>query len=196
MAVLVVGGNGRGVGKTALVCGLIRALPEFSWMAVKITNHAHGDWPALYEEAAAGQGTDTGRYLAAGARRAFLVTAGDGDFGERLSELRKFLGPEPNLIFESNRILRFLEPDLCVAIEPEASTPRKSSFSLVEREKHASVRRARNGSAGQFLPGPQPVFELAEFERLSEPMRRWLRERLRMRAGEPVQIAEKTDSQS
>jgi hypothetical protein len=95
-----------------------------------------------------------------------------------MSELRNLLGPEPNLIFESNRVLHFLKPDLCVAIEPEADAPRKSSFALVEREKHASVRRAAKGSAEPFLRGPQPLFELAEFEQLSDPMRQWLRERL------------------
>ncbi len=42
MAVIVVGGSGRGAGKTALVCGLIRALPEIPWTAIKVTSHGHG----------------------------------------------------------------------------------------------------------------------------------------------------------
>ena len=42
MAVVVVGGGGRGVGKTALVCGVIAALPEMQWVAVKIAGHEHG----------------------------------------------------------------------------------------------------------------------------------------------------------
>jgi hypothetical protein len=193
MAIVVVGGNGRGVGKTALVSGVIAALPEFGWVAVKITADAYAGLPPVYEESAArepseeesagkesatGQETDTARYLAAGARRAFLVAATDDDFGERLGELLKLLGRESNLIFESNRVLRFLEPDVCLAIEPEAGTPRKSSFGLVEREMHAWVRRAKEGSAEQFFPGPQPEFRLAEFERLTGPMQQWLRERL------------------
>ena len=41
MAIIVVGGSNRGVGKTALVCGLIAGLPEYSWSAVKITTHDH-----------------------------------------------------------------------------------------------------------------------------------------------------------
>jgi hypothetical protein len=41
MAIIVVGGSNRGVGKTALVCGLIAALPEYRWTAVKITAHDH-----------------------------------------------------------------------------------------------------------------------------------------------------------
>ena len=77
MAIVVVGGSDRNVGKTSLICGLIAPLPEFQWAAVKITSHAHGVRDAVWEETAAGQGTDTARYLAAGARRAFLLTATD-----------------------------------------------------------------------------------------------------------------------
>ncbi len=46
MAIIVVGGSNRGVGKTALVCGLIAALPEYRWTAVKISTHEHAQ-PAL-----------------------------------------------------------------------------------------------------------------------------------------------------
>jgi len=41
MAIIVVGGSNRGVGKTALVCGLIAVLPDYRWTAVKITTHNH-----------------------------------------------------------------------------------------------------------------------------------------------------------
>jgi len=68
MAIVVVGGSGRGVGKTALVCGLIAALPEFNWTAIKITGHDHGQPKPVWEETQPGQGTDTARFLAAGAR--------------------------------------------------------------------------------------------------------------------------------
>src|ERR1700733_3773852 len=87
MAIIVVGGGGRGAGKTALVCGLVRALPDISWTAVKITSHEHGhehgqDNPTpIWEETAPGEGSDTARYLAAGACRALLVTAGEDGLG-------------------------------------------------------------------------------------------------------------------
>ena len=81
MAVIVVGGGGRGAGKTALVCGLMRALPEISWTAVKITTHEHGNSTPIWEETAPGDTTDTARYLAAGARRALLVTASEERWG-------------------------------------------------------------------------------------------------------------------
>ncbi|HEY1647557.1 MAG TPA: hypothetical protein VGF96_06235 [Terracidiphilus sp.] len=178
MAIVVVGGGARGIGKTALVCGLIAALPEFRWVAVKITSHVHSDLAAVREESAAEQGTDTGRYLAAGARRAFLVSALDAELGERLREFETLAGPQAHFIFESNRIVRLLRADLCLAIEGEAGAQRKPSFALVEREKDATVRRAEPGGEEMLFNGAQPEFLLRDFARISEPMREWLRERI------------------
>ena len=42
MALIVIGGHSRGVGKTSVVAGLIAALPEYNWMAMKITQYRHG----------------------------------------------------------------------------------------------------------------------------------------------------------
>jgi molybdopterin-guanine dinucleotide biosynthesis protein len=190
MAIVVVGASARGAGKTALVCGLIAALKEFDWIAVKITTHAHASLARIYEEtasgqwdagqSAAGQGTDTARYLAAGARRAFLLAADDAELGERLSEFGRLVEVDANLIFESNRVLRHLQPDLCLVIEPDTDAPRKSSFALVDREKQVAVKRAKPGTGERVQPGAHPVFELTQFEHLSEPMRQWLRQHLKL----------------
>ncbi len=42
MAIVVVGGHSRNVGKTSVVAGLIAALPEFQFAAMKITQYGHG----------------------------------------------------------------------------------------------------------------------------------------------------------
>ena len=42
MATVVVGGHSRNVGKTSVVAGLIGALREYDWTAVKITQFGHG----------------------------------------------------------------------------------------------------------------------------------------------------------
>jgi hypothetical protein len=60
---VAVGGNSRKAGKTSVVCGIIRALPEAAWTAIKISPHAHSAMP----------GGDTARFLEAGARRALLL---------------------------------------------------------------------------------------------------------------------------
>ncbi len=42
MPILVIGGHTRSVGKTSVVAGLISALPEFHWTALKVTQYGHG----------------------------------------------------------------------------------------------------------------------------------------------------------
>ena len=42
MAIIVIGGHSRSVGKTSVVAGLIAALPEYNWTAFKITQYGHG----------------------------------------------------------------------------------------------------------------------------------------------------------
>ena len=42
MAVVVVGGHSRSVGKTSVVANLIARLPERHWTACKITQFGHG----------------------------------------------------------------------------------------------------------------------------------------------------------
>ena len=42
MAIIVIGGQSRDVGKTSVVAGLIAALPSYHWTAFKITQFGHG----------------------------------------------------------------------------------------------------------------------------------------------------------
>ncbi len=177
MTIVVVGGSAQGVGKTALVCGLLRALPEFPWTAVKVTSHDHGAGEAIWEEMTSGQGTDTARYLAAGASHAFLITAGDSDLPQKLDELWARLDPDPHVIFESNRILQYVHADLCLAAEWVAETTPQPFFRFVAHQKHAALRLAELDSVSQevTLTGVTPLFYLAAFERTSLPMQRWLR---------------------
>jgi hypothetical protein len=180
MAIIVVGGAGRGAGKTALVCGLIRALPEIPWIAIKITNHAHGKPTPVWEEATAGQETDTARYLAAGARRALLLTADDDALDALVQQILKECPPASGVIFESNGVLRCLQADLCLAAATSLKGERKSSFDLVEQRMDALVEVAGHD---HIIPGGRLCFRLVSLERISQPMLAWLRERLEATAG-------------
>lgn len=110
---LVVGGQASKVGKTSVVEGLIRSLPGCHWTALKISGHSHGGrGPCeLTEEREAGPG-DSGRYLAAGARRSFWLRAAPGELRAALPALREILAAGPHTVIESNSILEFLRPDL------------------------------------------------------------------------------------
>jgi hypothetical protein len=176
MAIIVVGGNSRGVGKTALVCGLIAALSEVRWTAVKITTHEYGTADSIWEETEPGQGSDTARYLAAGAVRALLVTAPLSDFSLLLNELWAKLGPGANIIFESNRILEHLKPDLCLMVhEASDGAEQKPSFNLAARCADAMVARAEADRMMGEARESKPIFHLAELEHVSPEMLGWLR---------------------
>jgi hypothetical protein len=183
MAVLVIAGSGRNAGKTAVGCALVRALEEFCWTAVKVTPHVHGLAAAVYEELDLDSQKDTGRYLAAGAKRAFLLE------GERSGEiLLTSLNDARNrdcsgdgLLVESNRINPELvagdgERSLCLALLN--GTPIDWKGSLLERAARAQALvltggfccdelplELRRKRAFQMIPGQWSSPELIRFVR-------------------------------
>ncbi len=175
MAIIVVGGSGKSVGKTSLVCGIIRALPEFRWIGVKVTNHFYGLERPIFEDRIAGTGTDTARYLAAGAERAFLITAGEHDLERLLADLRGMAEPGAHWTFESNRVLKFLRPDVFLAVDEPAEVGRKPSFTEVAHQIDALVVRAERDS---MTEDTTPLFKLEALDRVSSVMEQWLRVRL------------------
>ena len=266
MAIIVVGGSNKGVGKTALVCGLIAALPEYRWAAVKISSHMHaqgvsrglgehglgdsaeaassapaqpgraasfrqvlarrmnemgniGDPVAvpatdavpapspaaglIWEESVASEETDTGRYLAAGAARALLVSAVDGDLSDALNQLWPRFGRGSNLIFESNSVAHHVSADACLLIHAVAARTlplpaRKPSFLAALRHADALVAHTAMDKVipdglclagpdqglgqglgqGQQQKSPRPIFHLQTLEQISPQMLEWLRLRL------------------
>ncbi|MGA2752439.1 MAG: hypothetical protein ABSE53_01630 [Terracidiphilus sp.] len=180
MAIIVVGGGGRGAGKTALVCGLMRALPEISWTAIKVTTHEHGKETPIWEETEPGLGSDTARYLAAGARRAFLVTAGEDALGPIVQQILwqclPPVGASPvGAIFESNSVLRHLRPDVCLCAATSPWIHEKPSYDLVSQRMDAMVELAGHD---HIIEAEKITFRLASLERVSPTMLEWLREQL------------------
>ena len=168
MAVLVIAGSGRGAGKTAVGCALIAAMPEFSWAAVKASPHGHDTGEELWEELDTHSQKDTGRYLAAGARRAFLVSGvTDSRAAERVAEARERASLCDALLVESNRIAagavaRRGEPCVSLAVldGPEAEW----KASLREAAGMADALVLANGTSAEEFASPflrKPVFGLA-----------------------------------
>ena len=106
MAIVVVGGHSRSVGKTSVVAGLISALREYDWTAVKVTQYGHGvcsangapcdcatadhSWTISEEKNGSGD-SDSSRFLAAGAARALWVRTEQGKLAEAMPALRQRL---------------------------------------------------------------------------------------------------------
>jgi hypothetical protein len=142
MALVVVGGHSRNVGKTSVVAGLIAALPERDWTAVKITQYGHGMCSvngescgcavdehtfAITEERDRAGKSDTSRFLAAGARRSLWVRTKQGRLAEAMPDLRREISGAGNVILESNSVMKFLRPDLYLTVLDPATADFKES---------------------------------------------------------------------
>ncbi len=127
---IAVGGPSRGAGKTAVICGIIAALKDAGWTCVKVTPHEHGGCK-LVEETDPAATHDTSRYLAAGARRAYLLRA--DDTAEAASALRQVLEAARNAIVESARMAGGIQPDLRMAVVDPDSNWKPGAAEFVER---------------------------------------------------------------
>ena len=142
MSLIVIGGHSRSVGKTSVVAGLISALPEYDWTAVKITQYGHGvcsangepcdcatgdhSW-AISEEKDRNGDSDTSRFLAAGADRVYWVRTEQGRLAEAMPTLRERIKNAQNVILESNSVLKFLRPDLYLTVLDPSTADFKNS---------------------------------------------------------------------
>lgn len=162
MAIIVVGGHTRNIGKTSVVAGLIAALSEMNWTAFKVTQFGHGmcsangepcdcetaeHTVAVSEERAGGDSTtDSGRYLAAGAARSFWVRTRQGDLSGAMPRIRKEIALAENVVIESNSILRFLRPDLYLSVlDPETPDFKDSAKYFLDRADAVLVAEGELG---------------------------------------------------
>ena len=175
---IVVGGHTRSIGKTQLVCDVIRAFPRIEWIAGKVTQYGHGVCAqngencdcaptehvcALDWETRTDTGTDSARFLAAGAKRSFWLRTKQGFLAEGLPLLRKALeeaareaGGSANraLIVESNSLMNFVKPSLYFAVIDPVKDDFKESAQMALDRAHALVMR---GEAGGAEP-PSPLW--------------------------------------
>src|SRR5665213_1638291 len=149
MPIVVVGGHTRNIGKTSVVAGLIAALPDRRWTAIKITQFGHNVCSAngepcdcetadhtiaISEERSRTSGTDTARYLAAGASHSFWVRTRQGQLAEAMPRLRTLIAGAQNVIIESNSILRFLRPDIFISVlDPSIADFKPSALRYLDR---------------------------------------------------------------
>ena len=201
--VIVVGGHTRSIGKTQLVCDIISEFPQVNWIAGKITQYGHGVCAqngedcdcaptdhvcAINWEPHSDSGTDSTRFLAAGARRSFWLRTKQGFLAEGLPLLRAALDeteaqsqPEPPpLIIESNSLLQFLKPSLYFAIiDPAKEDFKDSARAALDRADALVLRNTEHvlqvaSPAWTKLPSrllrEKPTVSQREGEPLPEPL--------------------------
>jgi hypothetical protein len=217
---IVVGGHTRSIGKTQLVCDVIRAFPRTEWIAGKVTQYGHGVCAqngencdcapsehvcALYWETRTDTGTDSARFLAAGAKRSFWLRTKQGYLAEGLPLLREALdeaGRETTdpanraVIVESNSLMQFVKPSLYFPVLDPLKEDFKESAQMALDRAHALVLRGELGS--DALPAPlwmklpaqlmkeKPSVLQREGEKLPEPLGELVHRMLEQAAGVSV----------
>ena len=178
MAIVVIGGHSRSVGKTSVVAGLIAALREYDWVAVKITQYGHGvcsaigapcdcatddhSWAISEEKDRAGE-SDTSRFLAAGAARALWVRTEQGRLAEAMPALRQRLEQSRNVIVESNSVLKFIRPDLYMTVlDPGTEDFKTSAREFLDRAEAVILHDGASSWQGISLKpvAGRPVFRI------------------------------------
>jgi molybdopterin-guanine dinucleotide biosynthesis protein len=198
LAIVVVGGHTRNIGKTSVVAGLIRALPELRWTAFKITHHWHEidvpdsaeDEPvfAMTEETDSASGTDSSRYLGAGAVRSFWVRTRAGRLGEAMPRLREeFTRAQAlggNVLVESNSVLEFLGPDLYLSVlDPGTADFKESAKLYLDRADALLLATQEAGNpawkdVSSQLPEGRRRFQMRPPEYVTPEIASFVRERL------------------
>lgn len=201
MAIIVIGGHSRSVGKTSVVAGLIAALPEFHWTAFKITQYGHGicsadgqacdcatgdhSWAITEEKNRAGD-SDTSRFLAAGAARVWWVRTEQGRLAEAMPSLRQKL--TDNVIVESNSVLKFVRPDLYLTVlDPSTADFKNSAREFLDRADAAILHEApEHRSAWQDVSlkpvANKPIFRISPPPYVTPEIVSFVRGHLRVRA--------------
>jgi hypothetical protein len=195
MAIVVIGGHSRSVGKTSVVAGLIAGLRESDWTAVKITQYGHGicsangeacdcatgdhSWAISEEKDRTGE-SDTSRFLLAGAARSLWVRTEQGRLAEAMPALRKRIETSRNVIVESNSVLKFLRPDLYITVlDPGTEDFKKSAQEFLDRAGAVILHDRAGGTEWQGIslkpvagrpmfritPPPYVTAEIVEFVR-------------------------------
>lgn len=121
---LIIAGTGRDSGKTTFACTLIRKFSGMhSIVAIKISPHFHQDFTRgkiiinrpdfiISEELNSTIPKDSGRMLAAGARKSYFIMTNKDHTGEAFNEVLQLTDDNDYLICESGGIRNFIEPGL------------------------------------------------------------------------------------
>ena len=186
MSLIVVGGHSRGVGKTSVVAGLISALPEYRWLAMKISQHDHGmhsggrDWAISEEQDPAGS-SDTSRFLAAGAAQAWWVRTAPRFLAAAVPAVRERLAGSQNAIVESNSILKFLHPDIYLSVlDPATADFKPSAQEFLPRADAVILHQYHaDASAKLDILARRRVFHISPPEYVTSQIVQFVKEKLR-----------------
>jgi molybdopterin-guanine dinucleotide biosynthesis protein len=210
MKLVMVGGHARNVGKTSVVAGIIGGLREFNWTAAKITQFGHGVCSvngeacscavsehqfSITEERQQDTGTDTARFLEAGARRSLWVRTKQGELATALPAFTAKIDADEFVIVESNSLRRFITPALYIQVldvsNPDFKVSAQQFFDLsdayilVKKSGADSAIPADNVLLAREIEKNKPCFTVNEEERfISQEVIEFVRSKLAKGAGD------------
>jgi hypothetical protein len=211
VAIVVIGGHSRSVGKTSVVAGLISTLREYDWTAVKITQYGHGvcsangapcdcatadhAWAISEEKDRSGE-SDTSRFLLAGAARAWWVRTEQGRLAEAMPALRQRLERSRFVMVESNSVLKFLRPDLYLTVlDPQTEDFKSSAQQFLDRAAAVILHDAPGivGARWQRVSlkpaAERPIFRITPPPYVTPEIVEFVRDRISKTASEKVRNA-------
>jgi hypothetical protein len=154
---LVVGGSGRNVGKTELVCRIIQKVSaNLAIYALKVSaiSPDTGVQPAphraelgagLFEEHRADTDKDTSRMLRAGADRVFYLHSNGAAIMEHIERFHASVPAGIPVICESNSLYSYINPGLFVLVQGSGTTS-KTRIAVDLRQPDLTV--VSNGVSG------------------------------------------------
>jgi hypothetical protein len=203
MAIVVIGGHSRNVGKTSVVAGLIAELPSYNWTAFKLTQFGHGRcslngkpcqcetadhaWAITEEKDRSGK-TDSSRFLVAGAKHSFWVRTAQGQLDKAMPAIQRRLAGAENAILESNSILKFIQPDIYISVlDPATEDFKNSAQQFLERADAIILHRSetcepRWPGISPKLSTERPMFVIDRPEYVSGEVVEFVEQRLKAQA--------------
>jgi len=181
--VVGVGGFTSSVGKTTVMCELLRAFPR--WEAIKTTrghyrscgkepdaccvSHLLSDKPLIRSGRAETYepGKDTGRYWDAGAQNVHWLITTEGQVETGIKETLARVRSE-GVFVEGNSFTRFVDPDYFVMVRRGDSEKIKTSArQSLEKASAIFVSGADSlNPAGRYLGSTTPIFTRTDFNDL------------------------------
>jgi hypothetical protein len=145
-SMLMIGGSGRNVGKTTLICAVIRKFaPSAPIIGLKVTSirpgeedfHGHHDQPltttfSIFEETNAGSAKDTGKMLRAGALKVYFIQTTDEQMHQAMEAFFKLVHQNSIIICETRSLRRFIKPGLFILITDPAHMDFKAKTGELE----------------------------------------------------------------
>lgn len=159
--VITVSGSRAGAGKTRLIERLLPCMGRCAAVKARVQEH-EGLSVVVEDNPRRSPQKDTGRYLAAGAVRAFLITGGRA---EVLREVEKIVagGEFEVVVVESNTVAREIESDLSFFIKSEGKAKPGADIcekladvivcGISQKQGRSDAGRRKSGNRGRAQEG-------------------------------------------